>query len=144
MKLSGIRRRVWDPIRHIVGQIEGCLKHWTQPNSDSLLLGSAGELTRSRGDLIAENAFVRQQVIVLKRQTPRPRLGQRDRALLVLLASKVRGWKEALLVVKPDTLLKWHRAGFSLGGMLYFSRDRLPVRHQLCKANCQCKLNAIF
>jgi hypothetical protein len=64
--------------------------------------------------LIAENAFLRQQVIVLKRQTSRPRLTQQDRRLLVLLASKVRGWKDALLLVKPDTLLKWHRAGFRL------------------------------
>jgi hypothetical protein len=95
-------------------QLEGWLKRWTQPTSDSLLLGTAGDLTRSRGELIAENAFLRQQVIVLKRQTPRPRLTQQDRRLLVLLASKVRGWKDALLLVKPDTLLKWHRAGFRL------------------------------
>jgi putative transposase len=64
--------------------------------------------------LIAENAFLRQQVIAVKRQTPRPRLTARDRMLLVLLASKVRGWKDALLLVKPETLLKWHRAGFRL------------------------------
>jgi putative transposase len=97
-----------------LGQLEGHLKRWTQPNSDSLLLGTAGDLARSRDELIAENAFLRQQVIVLKRQQPYPRLTRRDRALLVLLASKVRGWKEALLLVKPDTLLKWHRAGFRL------------------------------
>src|SRR5215213_2304585 len=35
-----------------------------------------------------------------------------DRALLVLLASRVRAWRQALLVVQPDTLLRWHRAGF--------------------------------
>jgi putative transposase len=33
---------------------------------------------------------------------------------LVLLASKVRGWQDALMVVKPDTLKKWHREGFRL------------------------------
>ncbi len=92
--------------------LENSLKHWTQPISDHLLLGTAGDLTRSRRELIAENAFLRQQVIVLKRQTPRPRLTKQDRALLVLLASKVRGWKDALWLVKPDPLLKWHRAGF--------------------------------
>ncbi len=36
----------------------------------------------------------------------------RDRALLVLLAGRVRAWRQALLVVQPDTLLRWYRAGF--------------------------------
>jgi putative transposase len=70
------------------------------------------DATRSKHDLIAENAFLRQQLIVLKRQTPRPSLTPKDRGLLGLLASKVRGWKDALVVVKPDTLKKWHREGF--------------------------------
>jgi putative transposase len=41
-------------------------------------------------------------------------LTPKDRGLLVFLASKVRGWKDALLVVKPDTLRKWHREGFRI------------------------------
>jgi putative transposase len=43
-----------------------------------------------------------------------PKLTPKERGLLVLLASSLRGWKEALLIVKPDTLLKWHRQGFRL------------------------------
>lgn len=35
-----------------------------------------------------------------------------DRALLVLLAGRVRAWRQALLIVRPETLLRWHRAGF--------------------------------
>src|SRR5690606_2399122 len=61
-----------------------------------------------------ENAFLRQQLIVLQRQTKRPRLTPWDRALLVLFASRLRRWRQALLIVKPDTLLKWHRQGFRL------------------------------
>ena len=38
----------------------------------------------------------------------------RDRLLLVLLASKVRAWCQALPLVKPETLLKWHRELFHL------------------------------
>ena len=114
MKADEIRRRVGRPFGYVLHQLEACLKRWTQPTSDSLLLGTARDLARSRGELIAENAFLRQQVIVLKRQSPRPKLRRRDRVLMVLLASKVRGWKGALLVVKPDTVLKWHRAGFRL------------------------------
>ena len=37
-----------------------------------------------------------------------------DRGLLVVLASRVRHWKNALLIVKPDTLLRWHKQGFKL------------------------------
>jgi putative transposase len=109
-----IRRWLVHPFRHALHQVETWLNGCTQPNSNSLLLGTASDLTRSRSELIAENAFLRQQVIVLKRQTPRPRLIARDRALLVVLASKGQGWKDAWLLVKPETWLKWHRAGFRL------------------------------
>ena len=56
-----------------------------------------------------ENALLRQQLIVLQRQVKRPTLTWRNRALFVLLASKLRSWKETLLIVQPDTLLRWHR-----------------------------------
>jgi len=51
---------------------------------------------------------LRQQLIVLERQVNRPKLTQRDRQVLVLLASRIKGWKKALIVVKPDTLIDWH------------------------------------
>jgi putative transposase len=76
--------------------------------------GTLVDVTRSKRDLIAENAFLRQQLIVLKRQTPRPRLTPKDRGLLVLLASWVHGWRDALLVVKPETLKQWHREGYRI------------------------------
>jgi putative transposase len=53
-------------------------------------------------------------VIVLKRQITRPQLTANDRGLLVLLASQMHDWKNALLLVKPETLLRWHRQGFRL------------------------------
>jgi transposase InsO family protein len=59
-----------------------------------------------------ENALLRQQLIVLKRQTKRPRFTWRDRALFVLLSSKLRTWKNALAIVQPDTVLRWHRELF--------------------------------
>ena len=61
-----------------------------------------------------ENALLRQQVIVLKRQVARPQLTATDRSLLVVLASRVKDWKNALLIVKPETVLRWHRQGFKL------------------------------
>ena len=96
-------------------RVETQVKEWIKPAPDRQIAGVATDLFRSKKDLIAENAFLRQQLIVLKRQsTGRPQLTQQDRRLLVLLASQVRGWKDALHMVKPDTLLKWHRQGFRL------------------------------
>jgi hypothetical protein len=45
-------------------------KQWTKPDTESLVTGTLIDATRSKRDLIAENAFLRQQLIVLKRQTP--------------------------------------------------------------------------
>jgi transposase InsO family protein len=66
-------------------------------------------MTRSRADLIAENLILRQQLIVLKRQVKRPQLTNGDRLRLVLLARCTQFWQQALLIVQPDTLLRWHR-----------------------------------
>lgn len=91
------------------------MKEWTKPVPDRQITGVAGDLVRSKPELIAENAFLRQQVIVLKRQSVgRLALTQHDRRILVVLASKLRGWKDALHIVKPDTVMKWHRQGFRL------------------------------
>jgi hypothetical protein len=80
----------------------------------SAVLGAAADLVRSRPELIAENALLRQQLIIRTRSARRPRITPTDRALLVLLASRVRAWRQALVVVQPATLLRWHRAGFRL------------------------------
>jgi putative transposase len=61
---------------------------------------------------MAENALLRQQLLVLRRGVQRPRCTPVDRALLVLLASRVRAWRQALLLVQPDTLLRWQRQRF--------------------------------
>ncbi|MEA3340185.1 MAG: hypothetical protein U9R15_09480 [Chloroflexota bacterium] len=50
--------------------------------------------------------MLRQQLIILQRQAKRPKLTWRDRSLIVLLASKLRTWKEALIIVQPDTVLR--------------------------------------
>jgi transposase InsO family protein len=101
-------------IQSMVKQADTCLKTWTKPATDSLIGGTAADLVKSKSELIAENAFLRQQLIVLKRQVKQPKLSPRDRGVLVLLVSRVQDWKNALVIVKPDTLLKWHRQGFKL------------------------------
>jgi hypothetical protein len=76
--------------------------------------GSALDITRSDAELVAENALLRQQLVILHRQVDKPRDTPTDRLWLVLLASRVHSWKEAILIVKPDTLLRWYRQGFRL------------------------------
>jgi len=79
--------------------------HWTKPLTSSLPLGIFVDLARSKSELIAENALLRQQLIMLKRQVKRPACTKTDRILLVLLTRAVRAWKQTLLIVQPDTLL---------------------------------------
>ena len=90
------------------------LQSWTKPASISLTQGCIHDLVRSKPKLVIENALLRQQLIVLNRSVKRPRMTHADRALIVLLVSRLQHWKDALLIVKPDTVLRWHRAGFRL------------------------------
>src|SRR5438874_11039742 len=53
-------------------------------------------------------------MIILHRQVKRPACTKTDRMLLVLLARMIRTWKQALYIVQPETLLRWHRQGFKL------------------------------
>jgi len=85
------------------------LRRWTKPENHVPIPNAALDLARSKSELMLENALLRQRLIVLQRQVKRPKLTWRDRALFVLLASKLRSWKETLLIVQPDTLLRWHR-----------------------------------
>ena len=90
------------------------LTRWTKPLMSSFLLGTLADLGRSNSELIAENALLRQQLIILQRQVKRPACTKMERVLLVLLARLVRTWQQALLIVQPDTLLRWHRELFRL------------------------------
>jgi len=82
---------------------------WTKPLTSSLLLGSLADLSRSKSQLIAENALLRQQLIILSRQVKRPVYRKADRVLLVLLARVIHTWKHTLFIIQPDTLMRWHR-----------------------------------
>jgi len=86
----------------------------TKPAEPAMVAGALADLVRSRPALVAENAFLRQQLLVLRRSVKRPRCTPADRALLVLLASRLRAWRQALVIVQPETVLRWHRQGFRL------------------------------
>jgi putative transposase len=88
------------------------IKHWIKPAAPDLIPGIFSDITRSRADLVVENALLRQQLIALNRQIKRPQLSNRDRFLLVFLSHFTKFWKQALQIVQPDTLLRWHRELF--------------------------------
>ena len=92
--------------------LQECIKHWTKPATSVLIIGLLSDLTRSRADLAVENALLRQQLIVLKRQIKRPQLTNSDRFRLVFLSHFTKFWKQAIHIVQPDTLLRWHRELF--------------------------------
>ena len=77
---------------------------WTKPLRISLPLSTITDLGRSKSQLIAENALLSQQLIILKREVKRPTFTRNDRMLLVLLVRPVRTRQQALLIVRPDTL----------------------------------------
>jgi transposase InsO family protein len=78
------------------------------------LIGYLADLARTREELLAENALLRQQLIVLQRQSKKPKLGALDRIILLICARLTRTWQSATLIVKPATVLRWHRQGFRL------------------------------
>ncbi|MFA5866250.1 MAG: integrase core domain-containing protein [Phycisphaerae bacterium] len=69
-------------------------------------------LLSSRTTLMTENLALRQQLLVLKRSIKRPNLRQSDRRFWVWLSCFWKDWKSVLLIVQPDTVVRWHRAGF--------------------------------
>ena len=62
----------------------------------------------------AENLLLRHQLIVLGRASPRPRLRRLDRSLIATLATQTHSLLEAVVVVRPATVLRWHRAAWRL------------------------------
>jgi transposase InsO family protein len=85
-----------------------------------LLMLRALVLDRQR--LLLENAALRQQVIVLKRSVKRPQIRDSDRIFWILMRRALRDWKSCLLLVQPDTVVRWHRKGWRY----YWRRQSRP------------------
>lgn len=112
--LRNILHRCRSVAQRALRAVGTAMSRWTKPGSQSSTLGTMGDLARSKPQLITENLLLRQQLIVLNRSIKRPHFTYADRALFVLLASWLPAWREALLIVKPETILRWHREGFRL------------------------------
>src|SRR5271170_3168172 len=68
----------------------------------------------SRRDLLLENFALRQQLAVLKQRHSHPHLAVTDRLFWVILRRFWSRWREALIIFQPETVVRWHRAGFKL------------------------------
>ncbi len=71
-------------------------------------------LLTSRSAVVAENLALRHQLGILQRSVKRPRLRQRDRILWAWLSRLWADWRSSLMIVKPDTVVRWHQQGFRL------------------------------
>ena len=71
-------------------------------------------LFRSRRDRLLENLALRQQLGVFRQKHPPPRFAAPDKLFWVMLRRLWAGWRRALVLVQPETVVRWHRAGFKL------------------------------
>ena len=98
-----------------------------------LLVGAILRLFHGRRRLLLENLALRQQIAALKRRRPMPRLAVFDKLFWILARRFWSGWNQALIVVTPETVVRWHRAGFRLYWKL-ISKVRRPIgRRQIPK-----------
>jgi transposase InsO family protein len=96
--------------------IRDAIRGFLEPSSSvaTLAADAARDLMRSRTNLVAENALLRQQLIVLRRSVDHPRIEDSDRVIMLLLARLNSTWSQALHIIKPGTLLHWHGRLFKL------------------------------
>ena len=67
---------------------------------------------KSRTSLVSENLCLGQPLIVLKRRQIRPQLRDADRRFWILACQLFSGWHRSLIIVRPDTVVSWHRKGW--------------------------------
>lgn len=109
----------------------------------SILLTSLVSLLRTRRDLAFENLLLRQQLAVLKKNSGRPKVSPADRSFWVLVSRLWPWWRDALHIVKPETVVRWHREGFRRHwARKCRKRGRPPINPQIrdlirrmCEAN---------
>ena len=97
-----------------------------------ILLRTLFSALRSHRALALENLALRHQLDVLKRNSKRSHLTNRDRTLWVILSRIWSDWRKPLTLVQPDTVIRWHRRGFRLYWR-WKSRPKWPGRHKVPK-----------
>src|SRR6266581_1493637 len=77
-----------------------------------ILIGTLRSTVRTHRELALENLALRQQLAVWKARQPRPRLTALDRIFWVVLSRLWKSWRNSLQMVRPETVVSWHRQGF--------------------------------
>jgi hypothetical protein len=96
------------------------LRHFFQPARPNLVTGTLADLPRSRAELLAENALLRRQLIVLRRTTKTPRLTWQEQLSLVFLAHWVPNWKQVLQIISQ----RWPKKRADRGGSQHSHENR--------------------
>jgi len=110
------------------------------------LLTNLSSILHSRAALQLENLALRHQIGVLQRSSrKRPKLTLVDRLLWVWLSRIWSGWRPALAIVRPETVVAWHRKGFRLFwtwkvrhgqlGRPVISREVRDLIRKMCREN---------
>jgi putative transposase len=100
------------------------------------LLGTLCAALKARTDLVLENLALRQQLALLSGRSKRPRVGLLDRVFWMWLSRWCARWREALHVVQPQTVIRWHRQGFRVSWNWKSRRGRTgrpPVDLEIAK-----------
>ncbi len=108
-----------------------------------MVFGTVGAAIRCRHNLATENLALQQQLAVMKYQRPRPRLTDADRLFWVVLSRIWSDWHAALHIVKPETVVRWHRQGFRYywrwksrhRGRPKADPESRALIHRMCRAN---------
>ena len=79
-----------------------------------IIFGTLRSTLRTHRELALENLALRQQVAVWKAGRRRPRLTEMDRIFWVLLSRLWKSWRHSVHIVRPETVVRWHRRGFRL------------------------------
>ena len=77
-----------------------------------MMISLVRSLFANKADLAMENLALRQQLAVFKRKQPRPRLTDLDRAFWTVLKDQFAAWADALVIVKPETVVRWQKKRF--------------------------------
>jgi transposase InsO family protein len=109
---SVVGDRIRDAVRRVMGTVTAGMREAFRPAP--LAAGFARDLFRTREQLMVENAMLRQQFTVASRRVKRPAFRPLERGFLVALSSRLSYWRNVVLLVKPSTILRWHREGFRL------------------------------
>src|ERR1700730_10019975 len=99
----------------------------------ALLVGTILRLFQARQRLLVENLALRQQLAALKRKHPRPRLAAFDKLFWGLARRVWCGWKQTLLIVSPETVVRWHRSGFTLYWRVISRTRRMVGRRRISR-----------